>query len=123
MELNKQVCSLELSKKLKELGEKQESLFYWTYCPMANNSEEWTHAIVYGRNNALPQTCSAFTVAELGSRLPTGYATSRHSLDGEVWYECYSADENAPSCTRDENEANVRAEMICRLLENNRRIY
>ena len=29
MKLQNQVCSLELSKKLKELGVKQESLWYW----------------------------------------------------------------------------------------------
>ena len=29
MKLEDQVCSLELAKKLKELGVKQDSLFYW----------------------------------------------------------------------------------------------
>ena len=29
MNIEEQVCSLELSKRLKELGGKQESLFYW----------------------------------------------------------------------------------------------
>jgi hypothetical protein len=29
MELEKQVCNLELAQKLKKLGVKQESLFYW----------------------------------------------------------------------------------------------
>ena len=29
MKIESQVCSLELAKKLKELGVKQESLYYW----------------------------------------------------------------------------------------------
>lgn len=58
MQLEKQVCTLEQAKKLKELGVKQESLFYHT------SSEKW---------GVLPKTSidftgdpwSAFTAAEL----------------------------------------------------------
>jgi hypothetical protein len=61
MELEKQICSLELAKKLKELGVKQDSLFWW----------------VNGRGrmelhdkHTDSDSVSAFTVAELGEMLP-----------------------------------------------------
>lgn len=70
MELEKQVCSRELAKRLKELGFKQESLFYWAQgltiypnAPFANS--KWRNGgktPLYGY--------SAFTVAELGEILP-----------------------------------------------------
>mgnify|MGYP003477675710 CR=1 FL=1 len=79
MELKNQVCSLELAKRLKELKAKQDSLFYWKF---SNGMLEKVSNIaldtelVYGQQ---PQklktlgtweTCSAFTVAELGEMLP-----------------------------------------------------
>ena len=39
MKLEDQVVSLELAKKLKELGVKQESLFYWGYYQVSANEE------------------------------------------------------------------------------------
>jgi len=80
MELKKQVVSLELAKKLKELGVKQDSLFYWL-----EYNDEWQVKATHGgltrkfidnvRKNArdgriIPKDCiSAFTVAELGETL------------------------------------------------------
>lgn len=63
MILSDQVCSLELAKRLKELGVKQESYFYY-----AEQSESDWKAIHLSRpwNN----TYSAFTVAELFALLP-----------------------------------------------------
>lgn len=67
MELEDQVCSLDLSKKLKALGVKQESLFYWSdnsygdailWAPSLNDTEP------------LAGDVSAFTAAELGEMLP-----------------------------------------------------
>jgi hypothetical protein len=68
--LEQQVVSLELAQKLKELGVKQESLFYW-FDPIAEQP-------VVARSNEeavlktfFPQKkYSAFTVAELGELLP-----------------------------------------------------
>jgi hypothetical protein len=91
MNIESQVCSLELSKRLKELGVKQESLFYWCYII---KDEKFVLAIQYDilhlhKNNeyedlvvqvadehpdysdeVLKEHISAFTVAELGEILP-----------------------------------------------------
>lgn len=72
MDLKNQVTNLELSKKLKDLGFKQDSLFYWTDYIISGKHD---NDIEYGR--AAPsiyltnlQYISAFTVAELGELLP-----------------------------------------------------
>lgn len=104
MTLEQQVTSLELSKKLKELGMKQESLFYWWgWFPerpypqpegfgenyeteQAHKDQEWKVSLkenVYDletRSWKGMYTCtltevSAFTVAELGELLPQKYFT------------------------------------------------
>lgn len=66
MNLSDQVCSLESAKKLRELGVRQESLFYW-HLPVY---EDWR--VLMGRNEMWEEeyTVSAFTVAELGEFLP-----------------------------------------------------
>jgi len=94
--LENQVCSLELSKRLKELGIKQESLFYWIedyelysdepqllYAPTeqfsnGNGELDWP------RNN--PENChSAFTVAELGELLPSHRFVSMRYQNKNGW--------------------------------------
>lgn len=97
MKLEQQVCSLELSKKLKELGVKQESLFYWSNCcekeftlecSLWHDIETWE----WGNGHTLENVetkYSAFTVAELGE-------------------------------IHTENEADIRAKALIYLLENNK---
>jgi len=80
----KQVTSLEPSKRLKELGVKQDSLFAWyqypdkhIYCEyreyQASQDDQSTFQDGYAK---LPvEICAAFTVAELGELLPK-YVTS-----------------------------------------------
>jgi len=82
MTLENQVTSLELSKKLKELGVKQESLFWWSkwdgskypsreYCLWLHGQATTDEAndITYFSEDT--DDISAFTVAELGEMLPT----------------------------------------------------
>jgi len=71
MQLEKQVVSLELAKKLKELGVKQESLFYWVG-DHSNPDTPWTieNWRITDKDNRLKNwqsdtPISAFTVAEL----------------------------------------------------------
>ena len=90
MNLEDQVCSLELAKKLKELGVKQESIFWWI--EFVNG---WELRFATFKVPTLNDVISAFTVAELGEGLPD---------------ECvsYYAD----------TEANARALMLIYLIEN-----
>lgn len=132
MELSKQVVSLELSKKLKELGVKQESLYWW--------SEHTTPAMLWNES-ALSDVSvkdypgySAFTTAELGELLPPyidvgdeslGQVieirtfTSDHSKGKwDVWYEGVDANNNPCDWWYQtaETEADARAKMLIYLL-------
>lgn len=97
MNLEKQVCSLELAKKLKELGVKQQSLVYWlniqhcVHTKVKKNEYGMDEAELDENGNVIIEkidyrielgsayawdikekdTWSAFTVAELGEILPT----------------------------------------------------
>ena len=72
--LEQQVCSLDLAKRLKELGVKQESQFWWD----KDDTGEYTQLIIafnFNSRNAnlkvfrTDDAISAFTVAELGEML------------------------------------------------------
>lgn len=85
MKLEDQVTSLEISKKLKELGVKQESEFYWVVTLTTEYHLSWYP------NGELPKALqqrndcySAFTVAELGVLLPAYIprAMERRGTDG-----------------------------------------
>jgi hypothetical protein len=114
MILEKQVCSLELSKRLKELGVKQESLFWYT-CFMNGTADIYFQ---YDRKHIPPALCSAFTVAELGELMPIGYRTHKEYY---TWYvttnHCLRCD-NEDFFIMDKNEADARAKMLIYLLEN-----
>lgn len=101
MKLEEQVCSLELSKKLKTLGVKQESTFYWIpfkcWNPKTKKSDnEWwkLEDKFEGQKNSKDQWSrkySAFTVAELGEMLGGGYITVGNAsviIHGKPTYIC-----------------------------------
>ena len=111
MELEKQVCNFELAKKLKELGVKQDSLFYWwedkgQFVDTDRFGEDryCSRQIEFGedsRNHWHEIKISAFTVAELGNLLPilvksdnvTYFLNSNKFFairDGELWAVTYS---------------------------------
>jgi hypothetical protein len=73
-----QVSNFELSKRLKELGVKQESIFYWTDVACYHELPElpqpepmWIIVNpISGKDEMSEDAISAFTVAELGEGLP-----------------------------------------------------
>ena len=118
MKIEQQVVSLELAKKLKELGVKQESLFghyrigelygIKTDRPIVTNehSEWW----------------SAFTVSEIGELLPRYivHGDFTHELKiirSSVW-RFYYGDKIYLTAGTADNEADARAQMLIYLLEN-----
>ena len=78
MKLEDQVCSLELAKKLKELGVKQESLFYWFDSDLLDIHKEIIKVhfnVPFKKRLQASQTSycryvSTFTASELGELLP-----------------------------------------------------
>ena len=133
MNLEQQVCSLELAKKLKELGVKQESIFWWDldgetvthsqefdempYITGVDPRDRRRRVFVKNANRFI----SAFTVAELGEMLLEKYGTVRmfgkfrgfHVRDGSEDGE-FIADTGTDANT----EADARAKMLIYLLEN-----
>ncbi len=110
MKLEDQVCSLEFSKRLKELGVKQDSLFYF-----------FKDRIYYRGDLAVPDNkiISAFTVAELGEMLPKNMP-SLGSNDESGWYmHVFKPIEKWIKMYPCKTEANARAKMLIYLLENN----
>jgi len=148
MELQKQVCSLDLAERLKELGVKQESLFCWMKPdPMHKDKYDlWKVQEAYmgvwylERPQVIGlvwclESFSAFTVAELGEMLPPGIESFKgnkaHFLNKkhETWwcqampYSEMGTKMNDPknlyqSTYFGSTEADARAKMLVYLLEN-----
>lgn len=130
MKLENQVCSLELAEKLKELGVKQESLFYWEHKgwdekePIHKLLPEWEINL----KDFQPFRFSAFTVAELGEMLPEWVTiegkkyhgqTNRSGKDFYCSYGEYGKGAYLMNHLEVANtEANARTKMLIYLLEN-----
>jgi hypothetical protein len=124
MKLENQVCSLELARELKELGVKQESLFWWAFDKKQNgnwgepNDAKYSYLWDVTYSAGLMEinaevVVSAFTVAELGEMLKNlKYISGLPSWDGSNWVTI-GHDFKAST------EADARAKMLIYLLENN----
>lgn len=146
MKLEFQVCSLELAKRLKELGVKQESLFTWTNfyrfnawedegCPaiakVENGFEIETGRIVDSyiddcvkEKSVIPnpgelEQYSAFTVAELGEMLPQQcFSQKMKEKDSTPWVCTFDLGYmKAKDYQYAETEADARAKMLIHLIE------
>ena len=70
--IEKLVTSLDVSRKLKDLGVIQESYFYWVKCSDTRNFIIIPSYAVYLRSDSFKETISAFTVTELGAMMDNG---------------------------------------------------
>lgn len=132
MRLEQQVLRLELAKKLKELGVKQESIFVWQnqkdwhtkkltnkWKVLSVNKYDNTSA---GQELGYSRYVSAFTVAEIGEILPreanvNGMCDwwSQKNKDGS-WSAQYRYNINTKQTA--DTEVDARAKMLIYLLEN-----
>lgn len=113
MQIEDQVVSLVLSKKLRELGVKQESYFKW-------EERKGGEAMLFHRKatSCVHKYFSAFTVAELGELLPDWTDTTRRGAND--WL-CRAPDEHEvikSYYSFSLKEADARAKMLIYLLEN-----
>jgi hypothetical protein len=120
MNIEQQVISLDIAKRLKELGVGQESTFLWI---VSSHGDKW----VSFNNDDLPKILirdkgewfSALTSAELGELLPYYFSSEKHSNDWRAGFA-------NPQETRYEKlgffsaatEADARGKMLIYLLEN-----
>jgi hypothetical protein len=116
MPKEKQVCSLELSQKLKELEVKQKSYFYWRDdgFTLTDKKEDYHPDFKW---------YSAFTVAELGEMLPkeiNGYYLKIHYMQGLVAWRIHYVKPNGSDAFHEDatTEADARAAMLVYLIEN-----
>jgi len=125
MKLEQQVVSLELAKQLKELGVKQESLWWWRLYSDGTGGMDW-HLELYNNKDKdkAYDEISAYTVAELGEMLPyklDDYWYSANNGSKELWccWNKHSVYNHAWEDTSNANtEANARAKMLIWLIEN-----
>lgn len=113
MDLKDRVCSWELAKRLCELGEPQDSLWWW----VDDGVQGWVLLYEPNINNATRKivSYSAFTVAELGERIPVLFINRlRKSRFGGEW-RYYRREIDLPHGL---NEVNARAKLQIYLLEN-----
>lgn len=115
MRLENQVVSLELSKRLKELGVKQESLWYWGVHEVLGKSiglnMNWGD--YHATTNAVI-TYSAFTVAELGEILPDGVYLFQKEYGGKSFF---IREFDGKGVWGGDTEANARAKILIHLIE------
>lgn len=118
MNIEQQVVSLELAKKMKELGFPQESLFKW-HSKINDDGKNVHTELVYFPTEQMKQDYSAYTVAELGEILkeidhPVPYWCSQQLV--KSW--CMFKNKEAYDI-QEANEANARAKCLIYLAENN----
>lgn len=124
MELSQQVVNQELSKRMKELGFKQESLFAYADISSEPSPEMEQTQLVYKANKNYLYYYSAYTVAELGEML------EKVRITREKFIEVYCEVMDLAEIMVEEigyitmanvlmTQPDVSAQMLCYLKENN----
>lgn len=145
--LEQQVCSLKWAQRLKELGVKQESLFYWCHHISKLEGEDdkatvavgyYSDKLNYESDTEAYRYYAALTVAELGTMLPKNSFTmsganpihpwnrKHQEYVAGFWPQTASAEEieepirskKEPTMWYGDTEADARAKMLVYLLEN-----
>lgn len=135
MKLEHQITSLKLSKKLKELGLKQESLYFWEHwvrgcdipaCNCGQVHDHWTLERDDTGGIGNPRI-SAYTVAELGEMLPQyilkdGFSFELQIVRSSAWRLYYGPPSLEKSikftASTNDTEADSRAKMLIYIIEN-----
>jgi hypothetical protein len=113
--LEKQVCNLELARRLEELNVKQESLFWWSThtIPSTLWNRDDLDKSLEGYEGPAFSTYAAFTVAELGEMLPADILNLEHKgLSHGFYFDHKKRGAGA------DTEADARAKMLIYLVEN-----
>ena len=127
MKIEKQVVSLELAKKLKELEVKQESLWWWikSYDRGLNETMEWIvseYDLSQWDGSHIEEQYSAFTCGELGEKLKEFFNPhSKYRLTCEVifkedYWQIWDLD-SSKIIDFSDTEANARAKMVLYLVK------
>lgn len=119
MKLEQQVVSLELAKRLKELGVKQESFFHWVEVMNADFMENTGSHFELRQNHGVGRdSYAAFTVAELGEMLPDNVKSQKTWAEDFKW-RCEREVKGYVSASGGATEAEARGLMLAYLIENN----
>jgi hypothetical protein len=127
MKLEQQVCNLELAKKLKELGVKQNSIWNYYYSEISGRTFLRLPDQVTGFND--DEIVFAYTVAELGELLLGRCYTFKVHLDRQIpstveslkagtYWRCILSGGKIKDYIYEHTEANARAKMLIYLIEN-----
>ena len=123
MNLEDQVTSLELSRRLDKLGVRQRSVFNWKTHVHPESGEEFLWKLVFGDDGVdYDKEFSAFTVAELGEILPDGYHTWRFDYpegNRKDWACNPPGDFDKTKVKYAGTEADAKSLMFIYLIENN----
>jgi len=123
MKLEDQICSLELSKRLKELGVPQKSLFYWIASHKNDGSFRLGQTTIESRFAKKDRLYSAFTASELGEMFPDdGYTyfsfKTKKADDSRLFWIAKRSNGQDAHYEEDFTEVSARAKMLIYLIEN-----